>query len=68
MMGITDLNGRSWKGRNSSRFFQRPVEAAIYNFYKPTIAEKMRLCSGDCHRPIEVEDGCHRHRRTFVDG
>ena len=42
-MGITDLNGRSWKGRNSYRFFQRPGEAVIYNCkYTPTIAETMR--------------------------
>ena len=47
-MGVTDLNRRSWKGKNSYRLFQRPEETVIYNRYTPTIAEKMRRCSGDC--------------------
>ena len=53
-MGVTDLNRRSWKGNNSYRLFQRPGETDIYSRYTPTIAEKMRRCSGDCQRPEET--------------
>ena len=51
-MGVTDLNRRSWKGKNSYRLFQRLGETVVYNRYTPSIADKMRRCSGDCQRPV----------------
>ena len=53
-MGVTDLNRRSWKGKNSYRLFQRPGETVLFNRYTPTIADKLRRCSGACQRPEET--------------
>ena len=53
-MGVTDIDGRSWTGRNSHTYFQRPGETVMYNRYTPTIAEKIRRCSGYCQRLAET--------------
>ena len=73
-MGVRDLDRRSWTGRNSSRdqerLLVRTVTHACTHVCREDATLRRRLSETrrNCHRPGEVEDGCHRPQPTFVEG